>query len=761
MTKFIIGITTFFLCLFFSCSGAEKNYDVTKYNIVIPNDATIIEKQAAKILQEKLNSYSKFDIKIIAESEANKSENYFYIGWTEIAEKNLGGSYKQDLGEDGLIIKSLEDGGILLTGGRPRGTLYAVLEFLEQSVGIRFWTPTETFIPEYKPITNLKLDYKFIPKFNYRNHFVYSSTISSDFAIKLRENGDDQKIPANYGGNEKILGYVHTFGKIIPPKKYFSQHPEWFSDPDNGDKPATSKSKMPGAQSTQLCLTNESLYQEFLKNTLELIEKNPGFDIIDVSQNDSSSYCKSDACLKVIKEEGSPSGLILRFVNRLAKDVNKVYPNKKIMTLAYTYSLNPPKITKPGRNVIVRIATMASNFAYPLNSPQNSQNRDYINRWATISNYNHYWGYNTNFKNLFLPHPSFGHVGEDLKFLSTKNVKGIFLQDNNYTNGVGYFTDMQTWVISKLMWNPNLDQSALVKEFMTAYYGNASTYLMQYLELMESSYKKSGKSLSAMNNDYSFITVDIMNQSINLFKQALNSVKGSKVFYDRVMKENTVFYMSYAHLYNRLKRESLVSGKDLGSPIGLNNNDELFSNLSRYGVKKADRYFTNDEIKNNLTRGNYSTKSINSSKIIIEPHDFKLYKEGNGSKIFKDPKASSGSAASISNKSSEWLVQALLNQYGSLIKNGKWKVSAYVRIENGSGLQTDGNVRMGLFNQVNKKSREIISIPINKVSGNRYLKIELNATNLQPDDYIWISINDKKGNSKDLLIDKFELDRVN
>lgn len=745
-----------------TCNGQIKVVDMATLDIVLPSEASSSEQQAAATLQSYLRKYTgKSSNKIISESNIDKSSPYIFVGWTKQSFSTLGKSHVNNLGGDGVIIRSLPSGGLILTGARPRGTLYSVLEFLEQHVKIKFWTPNVTDIPSYKPIISKNINYEYIPPLNYRNHFVYSSTSNPDFAFKLRENGDDQRIKENYGGNVRILGYVHTFGKIIPPKKYFSKHPEWFSDPQNGDKPSTSSSKMPDAQRNQLCLTSESLYKEFLKNTLELIAQNPNYEIIEVSQNDSSSYCKSQACLKIIKEEGSPSGLILRFVNRLADDVNKVYPDKKIMTLAYTYSLNPPKITKPGPNVIVRIATMSSNFAYPLNSQKNFENRDIINKWSQISKTTHYWGYNTNFKNLLLPHPSFNHIGDDLKYLSSKNVKGVFLQDNNYTNGVGYFLDMQTWVIGKLMWNPNLDQESLVNEFMHSFYGAAAPYLISYMKLIDDSYKASGKSLSAMNNDYSFVTIDVMNKSSNLFKQALNSVKGNKILYERVLKENTVYYMSYAFLYNVLKRESLVKNKELVAPPLITSNQDLFAKLNNYGVKKIDRYYSNSEYLEKLKPGSYSRSFINNSRIVIQQNDFKLYKEGQFSKIIADPRASDSYSAAISSKSSEWLVQAFLNEYSQIISDRIWKISAWVKIEDSKNVQINGNIRIGIFNQGAKESRGIMSVPISSIIGKGYVKIDLKPSLLKADDYIWISIVDKKGNSKDLNIDKFELEKIN
>ena len=57
-------------------------------------------------------------------------------------------------------------------------------------------------------------------------------------------------------------------------------------------------------------------------------------------------------CKKIIEDEGSPSGLYLDFVNRVAEIVEKKHPDKYISTLAYGFTVKPPKT---GETVEVKI----------------------------------------------------------------------------------------------------------------------------------------------------------------------------------------------------------------------------------------------------------------------------------------------------------------------------------------------------------------------------------------------------------------------
>ncbi len=65
----------------------------------------------------------------------------FVVG-DSAAARSLGWSVA-DLPEEEWHVRALEDGTVVLIGGGPRGTFYAVCHFLEDRVGIRWWTFNE------------------------------------------------------------------------------------------------------------------------------------------------------------------------------------------------------------------------------------------------------------------------------------------------------------------------------------------------------------------------------------------------------------------------------------------------------------------------------------------------------------------------------------------------------------------------------------------------------------------------------------------
>ena len=51
-------------------------------------------------------------------------------------------------------------------------------------------------------------------------------------------------------------------------------------------------------------------------------------NIISISQTDVEMWCQCPNCSKIIEEEGSVSGVWLRFVNKIAEELEDEYPEE-------------------------------------------------------------------------------------------------------------------------------------------------------------------------------------------------------------------------------------------------------------------------------------------------------------------------------------------------------------------------------------------------------------------------------------------------
>lgn len=742
----------------------------TAYVIALAADAIPAEKTAAEQLQKYLLQVTGATFPIQAETEAaagtagKAAAPQILVGAGKRAKALLPQQDWSSLGKDGIVIKTVGSN-LILAGGRPRGTLYAVFQFLEESAGCRWWTPTENTIPTKSTLVVQPQNVAYVPTFSYREHFTTAVQDDPAFATAMRENGHFQKQGEEWGGHYNLLGFVHTFSKLLPPEKYFKEHPEWYSDPDNGNKPASAASKMPAAQQTQLCLSNPQVLEELTKEALAWIAKNPEAGYISISQNDNHNYCQDAESMKLAEAEGSQAGPLLQFINSVAEKIHQQYPDFKVETLAYYYSEKPPKTIRPGKNVIVRLAPLAADFGHPLNSERNAETRDNFLAWSKIAPELLVWNYVTNFTYTMFPQPNWAGLGQDLRFFAANKVQGVFEQGDNYTNGVGDFVQLRAWLIGKLMWNPALDQDKLTTEFLGGYYGAAGPFLKQYLDLVQKSYLAENRKLSASNSIFSFLTLDVANESIRLFQQAADAVKGDKALADRVRRERLSLEIGLFYRYNALKQTAAVEGKPFLGPEDPNlAMAEFIKTAKAFGVrnwgegvpfeKQIPRLQNMFAAAVNLPE--FAQKFPATDVIDIQQGHFSLLPQKKLSDVAADPAASDGKAGSMVGATTEWAIQAKLGQFLESDGKDKWRVYAMARIElkDGATPTKTAAFRSGIYDLANRATISTVAIAPAKVRGEQYLPVDLGAYPLNGGMYIWFApVNDP-------AVERIYIDRI-
>lgn len=721
----------------------------TSYVIALAADAIPAEKTAAEQLQKYLQQVTGAAFPIQSETQVNADVPQILVGAGTRVRSLLPAQDWNALGHDGIIIKTVGKN-LILAGGRPRGSLYAVFQFLEDEVGCRWWTPTASTIPSQSTLTVRPQNRTYVPPFDLRESFTTSVQSDSVFATILRQNGHHQTQSKEWGGHYEVMGLAHTFGQLLPVEKYFKDHPEWYSDPTNGYKPATASSKMPESRRTDLCLGNPEVLDAITDQALGWIEKNPDAGYISISQNDNTGgYCRDDYAVKLIEQEESPSAPLIQFVNKVAERIHQKYPHIQVETLAYNYSEKPPKTLRTAPNVLVRLAPASSDQGNPLNSDRNAHARDSLLAWSEKASQLSVWYYVTNFYNMLMPHPNMKNWANDLRFFADNKVKGVFAQGNAKTNDVGDFAPLRTYVMSKLLWNPTLDQTQLTDQFLQGYYGEAAPFLKQYLELIHNAYPREKQSLYMYNRDYSFLTVDVLNRATALFDQAAKAVAADDKLVGRVARERFSLDLAWLmlrpiHQWNVEALEAEYSGpRDLKAAFV-----QWKGDAERFGVKAftegCPRGFIQElfprleqAISSTPAQANHYKKT---GQIIFTPPQFTLSK-GHGS-LITDPLAGEGQAARMSGDNTVWAVQVWLGQWlpRTILEDVRWKVSVRVRVELKPGVPQKGvGIQTGIFNIERNREVQTKPVPLTEISAPGYHTIELNPAALHGGMFIWIA----------------------
>jgi hypothetical protein len=492
-----------------------------KAGIVIAEDANETERWAADELSFFLSFVTggRFPVG----GDPASFENRLLVGEGAV---RLGepGFDTRDLEPEEVVVKT-KGHDLMFVGGSPRGTLYAVYTFLEDVVGCRWWTSEAQHVPRKRSLAIADLSIRYAPPLEYREPFWFVAFdpfwAARNKANGTRAGGDDIR-----GGRHVYEGFVHTFYSLIPPAKYFDSHPEWFSE-INGKRTF---------ENAQLCLTNEEMRRELVKNLRQQLRDNPKASIASVSQNDCYNNCTCPRCRAVDEEEESPSGSLLRFVNAVAADIEDEFPHITIDTLAYQYTRKPPRITRPRPNVMVRLCSIECSFSVPLDDPRNKAFLDDLEGWSEVAERLFIWDYTTDFANYIQPHPNYGVLGPNIRLFIKNNVRGVFEQ-GAYQSWGSEMAEMRAWMLSKLLWNPSLDAGRLRKEFLEGYFGPSAGDVAAYLGLLERAVQESGDHLGCFSPpDAKFLSLETMIEAWNTLENAEEKVHKNNVFLGRVRR---------------------------------------------------------------------------------------------------------------------------------------------------------------------------------------------------------------------------------
>ena len=237
----------------------------TDWQIVLPPAPTASEQYAAEELARFLKESTGATFRIVALSETADRHRIFlgFPLWNAPGGLN---PVQRGMGKEEFYIQTLDDD-LILTGGRPRGTLYAVYEFLDTVVGCRWYTSEVSRIPHHDVLEIPFLSIHKTPALTYREDYNFCA-FDPDWASRNRLNGPSHRLETKHGGTDRYNTYsggAHSFDLLVPVEEYFDTHPEYFSEVDG----------VRIKDHTQLCLTNPEVVEISQKRVLEWIRKDP------------------------------------------------------------------------------------------------------------------------------------------------------------------------------------------------------------------------------------------------------------------------------------------------------------------------------------------------------------------------------------------------------------------------------------------------------------------------------------------------------
>ncbi len=448
--------------------------------IVVRAGASACERYAAEELRDFLKRQTGVSLPIAGDTHALPARAIL-LGATRHTKDLLGASASVDgLGEEGFRLKAAAPH-LLILGGAGRGPLYGVYELLERFGGCAWYSLRFQVVPELKAFSVPgDLDETQRPAFALRSENWNGFGRAHDFAARNKLNLED--FDERLGGSrfrfDPVLGKCHTFERLVPVARWFDSHPEYFSLV-NGHRLRTR---------TQLCLTNPDVLRICTEEVLKRIAVSypKGIRRYGVSPNDWMNACECANCAAVDRTAKSRAGTLIAFVNKIAETVEKTYPDVLIQTLAYSYTRRPPVGIVPRRSVQVCLCTIECDFSKPITESRSIENRRVrhdFGVWGKSGCALSVWDYASNFGCYNHIWPNYGALRGNLEFFRKQGVDEVF----TLVNGGGpneVWSNIRCWLLAKWMWNPDLDENALLDRCFRDHFGPAAGDVRAYFDLL-------------------------------------------------------------------------------------------------------------------------------------------------------------------------------------------------------------------------------------------------------------------------------------
>ena len=391
-------------------------------------------------------------------------------------------------------------GGDLAPGERPcHGTLYAVYDFLEKEVGVRWLFPGEhgEVVPQHRRLLLSDLNRRYQPPVAKRKVRNVAVSREETFRPLLEKWGiplADWKTahgPATTGpwfvrqrlgarieldGGHAYDGWYETHGKT---------HPEWFALQPDG----TRDQKLPRER---LCKSNPALWDEIARVLVEEFKADPKKRTASLAPNDggANKFCLCDACRSLDPPEapklsndsqlvdpatGRPfpeypslSDRVFTFFNEVAKRVRTEMPDRDLVCYAYSvYRSVPVRVKSLEPNLIVGYVGLK---------------RDEIEAWARIAPRLYIRPNDLGPAiDLGLPRNHAAWFAESVRHCVDHRAVA-FDFDNCHGNWSAHGLDY--YVLCKALWDPDIDVEATIDDYCRAAYGPAAAVMREYHDLL-------------------------------------------------------------------------------------------------------------------------------------------------------------------------------------------------------------------------------------------------------------------------------------
>lgn len=571
-------------------------YGRSNYQIIIPENASDLEKYAAEELQSFLEASTACRLPIKTDANINASTEiggkYISIGDTKLFTEQNAFAIDRSKPRNAPRIFTLDNTVYLIGQSNELGTLYATYKFLYYEIAFQAYAVDCIYYETKSKLLLCDFDYQYEPALDYATGYGEVSTASNaDEAARLFLRAKDTSGASGafgINGEKDFATWCHSVTAFASQSVYGKDYPHWFG---NG----------------QLCYSqieetdDVDLWEKVAENAINRlhIDDTP---YIMLGGADNTRSCQCEKCTQGYKLYGI-SGVMNRFMNKVGEVLEEHYDHCDkhkyedviLVSLAYEAYSSPPtdiidgKIVPKDESVVLRhnvgacFTPIHMCITHPIEGENScDKNSSYLNQlkgWSAVCENLFVYDYGYYSKGCLYYCNEWDSIKYNINAYDKYGVDYV-LGQNATNNGLEPFAALRIYLKSKLAWDPLLDQEMLIKDFMKHYYGDASGAMMEFFNAICEHYEwieaKNGSGCGSVYAAF-FTTTEwprdvlvrfetMLRSAYNLAALTAKATDTQRAYYaENVYKELTmvrfVNYTSYPTYYS--EKERLVEINEL------------------------------------------------------------------------------------------------------------------------------------------------------------------------------------------------------
>lgn len=584
----------------------------SEYCIVIAKNCALPTTYAARELNLFLKESTDVELPVVTDEEYLENDNpdykVFSLGKNKVlSNASLNFDYSE-IAEEGFFVKT-SGNGIYIDSNTDTGLFYGIYEFLDKYLNALFFLDESFYIDKTSELKVYDTNIVESPAFKYREYGTKTDTFLQTLRMRYhRGTTYSEQLGKNLSSKDFYdISEGHTFYKMVPYTQYKDEHPEWFLlDGSNWDltNGMDDEGNIPADKDT--------IFHKALEVLKQIIIDNPEKVYFMVGQPDNARTNPSQRA-KLLKDKfGGESGLLMVFINNLAEEIekwiNETDPGREVYIVSFAYQgtryspsvkdnstgefLPAHKKVKARDNVVIRLCFECCNYhsLADENCVINKKYYEQLKGWQSIASHLFVWTYSINFRD-YLVYAPFVRTMKD-NFIMYRDCGTLHMYNNAIYESNLYTTCLQSFLFSKLMWNPEQDVNQLISKHNKAWFGDvADDYVNEYLYLMDShiayldaTYDDGYQTDLYEGADYLSTKnwpLAVLNKAINILETAMKKVKES----DSLTKDEKDLYIK--RLYQTIITPREMIYRNLNAYIQSSVERESFTKVYNETIKKA------------------------------------------------------------------------------------------------------------------------------------------------------------------------------